>query len=136
MKKSVRYANFHITNAATKYALLVNGYTGTLADALKRHNRKNFATFNSDNDPHPTLNCASHLFGAWWFDNCHWSHLNGKYLSGGKMAIDRSDRIILIHTGILGTQMDLMDLPILWYLQKWNLEENYSNTLKNQWGKK
>ena len=100
MKKSVRYANFHITNAATKYALLVNGYTGTLADALKRHNRKNFATFNSDNDPHPTLNCASHLFGAWWFDNCHASHLNGKYFSGGKMAIDRSDRIILIHTGI------------------------------------
>ena len=78
----------------------MNGYTGTLADALKRHNRKKFATFDSDNDPHPTLNCASHLFGAWWFDNCHSSHLNGKYFSGGKMAIDRSDRIILIHTGI------------------------------------
>ena len=28
-KKSVRYANFHITNAATKYILHVNGYTGT-----------------------------------------------------------------------------------------------------------
>ena len=101
MKKSVRYANFHITNPATKYALLVNGTgTGTLADALKRHNRKKFATFDSDNDPHPTLNCASHLFGAGWFDNCHSSHLNGKYFSGGKMAINRSVRIILIHTGI------------------------------------
>ena len=100
IKKSVRYANFHITNAATKYTLFVNGYIGTLADALKRHNRKKFTTFDSDNDPHPTLNCASHLFGAWWFDNCHASHLNGKYFSGGKMSIDRSDRIILIHTGI------------------------------------
>ena len=50
IRKSVRYANFHINNAATKYTLHVNGYNGTLADAMKPLNRQKFSTFDSDND--------------------------------------------------------------------------------------
>ena len=62
IKKSVNYADFHITNAVAKYTLHVNGYTGTLADALKRHNRQKFCTFNSENDNRSTANCASEFF--------------------------------------------------------------------------
>ena len=100
VKKSVRYTNFHITNAASKYTLHVNGYTGTLADALKPHNRQKFSTFDSDNDSRSTANCASWLFGGWWFTDCHDSNLNGKYYSGGKMAIDYDSKNILIYTGV------------------------------------
>ena len=77
IKKSVRYANLHITTATAKYALHVNGYTGTLNDALKYHNRQKFSTFDSDKNSHSRNNCASQLFGRWWFKACHDSHLNG-----------------------------------------------------------
>ena len=40
IKTSVIYSNFLITNAVTKYTLHVNGYAGTLADALRLHNRQ------------------------------------------------------------------------------------------------
>ena len=100
IKKSAIYANFLITNAATKYTLLVNGYTGTLKDALKDHNRQKFSAFDSDNDSHPSVNCGSLLFSGWWFSNCHVSNLNGKYYSGGKMAFDIYNKNILIHSGI------------------------------------
>ena len=101
IKKSVNYADFHITNAVAKYTLHVNGYTGTLADALKRHNRQKFCTFNSENDNRSTANCASEFFlGGCWFANCFRTHLNGKYYSGGKMAIDVYSKNILINSGI------------------------------------
>ena len=100
IKKFVKYADFHITNAIAKYTLHVSGYTGTLNDALKRHNRKKFSTFDSDNDGYSPANCASFLFGGWWFDDCHECNLNGKYYSGGKMAIDYKSKNILIYTGI------------------------------------
>ena len=61
IKKSVRYSNLHITNAAAKYTLDVNGYNGTLIDTLKYHKREKFSTFDLDNDSHSTKNCASRL---------------------------------------------------------------------------
>ena len=100
IKKSARYLNFHITNAATKDTLPVNGYTSTLTDSLKYHNRQRFSTFDSDNDSHSTGNCASLLFGGWWFNACHNSHLNGKYCSGGKMALDIDSKNIIFNSGI------------------------------------
>ena len=55
IKKSVRYVNLHITNAAAKDTLHVNGYNDTLTD------REKFSTFDLDNDSHSTKNCASRL---------------------------------------------------------------------------
>ena len=100
IKKSVRYAHFHITNAAAKYTLHVNGYTGTLTDALKYLNRKKFSTFYSNNDSHSTKNSASRLSGDWSFVDCHATHFNGKYYSGGKMDIGANKEVNLIYDGI------------------------------------
>ena len=101
VKKFVRYSNFHITNAASKYNLHVNGFTGTLADALKGNNMNKFSTFGSGNDNRSDFNCASLCFGSWWFDNdCFGAPLNGKYYSGGKMAIVSHSKNILSYTGI------------------------------------
>ena len=99
IKKSVKYADFFIANAATMYTLHVNGYNGTLVDALKPQNRHNFSTFDSDNDIY-SKNCASVFSGGWWFTNCHQSNLNGKYYSAGKMSFDAHGKNILTSTGI------------------------------------
>ena len=58
IKKSVRSADFHIINAASKYILHVNGYTVSLSNALQQHNRQKLSTFDSDNDSISTFNCA------------------------------------------------------------------------------
>ena len=99
IKKSVKYAHFYINNADFNYTLHLNGFTGTLADAMKLNNNQKFSTFDSDNDNY-IGHCASAHFGGWWFDDCYHTHLNGKYYSGGKMAIDRDSNNILYATGI------------------------------------
>lgn len=44
------------------------------------HNNMPFSTYDRDND-RSSLNCAAHntLKGAWWYNNCWRSSLNGKY---------------------------------------------------------
>ena len=134
IKKSIKYLNFHIDNAATKYTLHVNGYTGTLKDALKRHNRQKFSTFDSDNDGSSTANCASKLFGGWWFFHCHDSNLNRKYYSGGKMAIDVNSQIILIFTGIhwYSNEFNGYTNSLIFTEIKFRKKLNYPDSLENQ----
>ena len=66
----------------------MNGFFGTLADVLKY-------TFHSDNDSSSTRHCASQYFGGWWFIGCYHTHLNEKYYSAGKMAINSYKNNIL-----------------------------------------
>ena len=41
-----------------------------------------FSTNNNDNDENPAGSCAQDYKGAWWYNFCHRSNLNGLYLSG------------------------------------------------------
>lgn len=52
-----------------------------VGDSLSYHNNMPFSTYNRDNDDRSGYNCAadSGLKGAWWFNNCWSSSLNGKY---------------------------------------------------------
>lgn len=38
-----------------------------------------FSTYDKDNDLNADENCAEKYKGAWWFNKCHTSHLNGEY---------------------------------------------------------
>ena len=41
-----------------------------------------FSTKDRDNDLHYGYSCAQHFKGAWWYNTCHHSNLNGLYLRG------------------------------------------------------
>ncbi|GFT61127.1 hypothetical protein NPIL_438631 [Nephila pilipes] len=53
------------------------------------HNNKKFTTKDKDNDIHKEGNCAVMCKGAWWYDSCHSSNLNGN------QALTEDDIIII-----------------------------------------
>ncbi|XP_061176260.1 fibrinogen-like protein A [Saccostrea echinata] len=78
-KAFAEYSTFYIGNEADKYRLTVSGYNGTAGDSLAWHNGMKFSTKDQDNDNWSSSNCASTWHGAWWYNECHKSNLNGAY---------------------------------------------------------
>ena len=75
------YSTFNVSNSSTEYILTVGGYSGTAGDSLTvNHNGRRFSTRDNDNDMWPD-NCAQYYTGAWWYNSCHNSNLNGRYFS-------------------------------------------------------
>ena len=81
------YSTFSISDGSTEYILTVGGYSGTAGDGLIpnplyshvwNHNGMKFSTRDNDND-NSGRNCANDFNGAWWFNSCFQSHLNGGY---------------------------------------------------------
>lgn len=47
-------------------------------DSLSYDNNMQFSTYDKDNDVDPT-NCAQIKRAGWWFTNCVYGNLNGRY---------------------------------------------------------
>ena len=77
-----KYTTFKVLDSSTNYTLNVAGYSGDAGDSLMAHNGQEFTTEDRDNDTYGPKNCAVLFHGAWWYEQCHHSNLNGKYLSG------------------------------------------------------
>lgn len=79
------YSHFWIESANNKFRLHVQGFTGNLVDSILRedskfnHNGMAFSTHDQDNDQNPTVNCALKYQGAWWYNDCYASNLNGRH---------------------------------------------------------
>ena len=81
------YSTFSIGNSTTEYTLSVGGYSGTAGDGLitddnsanHNHNGMKFTTRDNDNDDANDANCAQRFVGAWWYNKCRQSDLNGRY---------------------------------------------------------
>lgn len=86
------YSTFRIADESDKYRLTVAGFSdhaGNPGDSLDhsdagaKQNGKQFTTKDQDNDLSTADNCAVFYTGAWWFDKCYRSHLNGVYGTTG-----------------------------------------------------
>ncbi|XP_038059562.1 fibrinogen-like protein A [Patiria miniata] len=74
------YGQFGVSG--TNYQLTVGSYNdiSTAKDALtSKHNGMLFSTWDKDNDNYQAGSCAQDNYGAWWYDYCYLSNLNGKF---------------------------------------------------------
>ena len=82
--KNAQYRYFSVGDS-TNYKLRVGGYMAgpppAAGDSLGYHNGMQFTTRDRDND-RSSGSCATLRQGAWWYNNCVYSNLNGKYLRG------------------------------------------------------
>ena len=79
VKVYAKYGTFNIGDEQAQYRIEVGSYSGTAGDSLAYHNNMAFSTKDSDND-RASNNCAVLHTGAWWYNYCHRSNLNGQYL--------------------------------------------------------
>ncbi|XP_056014825.1 fibrinogen C domain-containing protein 1-A-like [Ostrea edulis] len=79
------YSAFQVGNESSKYLLTVSGYNGTAGDSLGRNDGKKFSTWDQDND-RSSNNCAVGYHGAWWYNKCSYSNLNGQYVGSALSA--------------------------------------------------
>ena len=81
-KRYAKYTTFEVLDSSRKYQLTVAGYSGNAGNGLAFQNGMNFSTKDQDNDRGSAEHCAQRYKGAWWYNHCHYSNLNGRYLSG------------------------------------------------------
>ncbi|KAL3866957.1 hypothetical protein ACJMK2_044201 [Sinanodonta woodiana] len=76
-----KYNVLDVKGIDEQYRIFVDGYSGTAGDSLSggRHSGHKFSTHDRDNDIYGASNCAQLNHGAWWYDSCHTSNLNGLY---------------------------------------------------------
>ena len=62
--------------------ILLLTFSGNSGNSLAFHRGMPFTTRDQDSDNHGRHNCAIKYKGAWWYNKCHHSNLNGLYLRG------------------------------------------------------
>ena len=85
-KESAEYGSFRITG--DDFTLQFDSYSAnstTKHDALTYHKGYMFSTWDKDNDYFWLKNCAEERKGAWWYNDCYRSNLNGLYYQGGSL---------------------------------------------------
>ena len=112
---SVRYAEystFEILSESDGYKLKVGGFSGDAGDSLSYHNGLMFSTKDHDQDL-AGKNCAEYYSGAWWYNLCHHSNLNGLYPVAGQVDPKYMSWFSLAGSqgGIIFSEMKLRYLP-------------------------
>ena len=77
--KYAHYDRFYLAGEDVNFALTVGSYSGTAGDELTLHSGHEFTTFDRDNDTWDRGNCAAKYTGAWWYESCLASNLNGQW---------------------------------------------------------
>ncbi|XP_025078915.1 angiopoietin-related protein 7-like isoform X2 [Pomacea canaliculata] len=78
------YSGFTVGNESTGFKLRVDNFTGGDAgDSLMYHNGQEFAT--KDHGRPRALTCALKYHGAWWYNDCYNSNLNGVYITNAPL---------------------------------------------------
>ncbi|EDV98287.1 GH23025 [Drosophila grimshawi] len=75
-----KYDNFIVGTEQESYALKSLGnYDGDVENAMRFNKGQKFSTSDRDNDNDPEVHCAEVFQGAWWYNSCGLSNLNGIY---------------------------------------------------------
>ncbi|XP_071792654.1 microfibril-associated glycoprotein 4-like [Asterias amurensis] len=85
-----RYDSFHVSDENDNYTLTIGTFTGTTKTGdsmIREHNGMPWSTYDNDND-NAEGNCAEIYHGAWWYNDCQTSNLNGPYRSNGYVGSD------------------------------------------------
>ena len=80
--KYATYSNFMVSNEINKYKMTLGGFNGgTLNDSFSYHAGQYFSTFDrdTDNNNQSFSYCSIYYKGAWWYNSCYYSNLNGEY---------------------------------------------------------
>ncbi|OXB74426.1 UNVERIFIED_CONTAM: hypothetical protein H355_002491 [Colinus virginianus] len=72
------YRDFAVGGPEDDFRLHLGAYSGTAGDALSYHAGSPFSTRDHDPRGRPRP-CAVAYTGAWWYRNCHYANLNGRY---------------------------------------------------------
>ncbi|GFS04239.1 ficolin-1 [Elysia marginata] len=72
------YNRFSLTGETKNYTITLGSYSGTAGDSLSYHNGMQFSTRDRDNDI-GSWHCAQRRDGAWWYNSCQRSNLNGRW---------------------------------------------------------
>lgn len=92
-KAYAQYSQFSISGPSDDYTLSIGGYMGTAGDSLGYRNGLKFSTKDRDNDVASSLHCAQDRHGAWWYESCTYSNLNGLYRLKGEEYYPYDDAI-------------------------------------------
>ncbi|KAJ8314495.1 hypothetical protein KUTeg_006645 [Tegillarca granosa] len=76
VRKFALYDNFKLDDASKNYKLNFDNYIGNAGDSFSYHKGNRFATFDNDHN-----GCSVGYSGAWWYNLCLYSNLNGLYNS-------------------------------------------------------
>uniref|UniRef100_A0A8C5R9R4 Fibrinogen C-terminal domain-containing protein n=1 Tax=Leptobrachium leishanense TaxID=445787 RepID=A0A8C5R9R4_9ANUR len=89
--KFATYRDFLIEDESKKYTLRYSSFIGgTAGDSLHVHKNQPFSTKDQKNE-NSDINCADTYRGGWWFEDCHYAHLNGEYLVGDQKVRSRGN---------------------------------------------
>ncbi|TMW39603.1 hypothetical protein DOY81_015317, partial [Sarcophaga bullata] len=81
--KYAKYDDFQVGNETENYKLKkVGSHSGNVGDSFSKHEGYEFTTKDRDNDIYDDQNCAITCVGAWWYNKCFYSNLNGDYRTG------------------------------------------------------
>ncbi|XP_066923489.1 fibrinogen-like protein A [Clytia hemisphaerica] len=84
-RQYAKYSLFRIDNELNAYKLHISGFSGNIGqDKMNYHNGMKWSTRDRDNDLRPAHDCAYDQRGAWWYNGCETSNLNGIYDSFNK----------------------------------------------------
>ncbi|GIX75739.1 techylectin-5A [Caerostris extrusa] len=82
-KRFALYDSFWIDDENNNYTIHIKGYSGDAGDSMNvKHDNQRFSTKDRDNDNLKDASCSQAYKGGWWYNACHDSNLNGRYLRG------------------------------------------------------
>ncbi|XP_075162636.1 uncharacterized protein LOC142235268 [Haematobia irritans] len=91
--KYAKYGIFSIGSEDELYELKeIGNYEGNAGDSFTQHKGNKFSTKDRDNDANEWDSCAEENMGAWWYENCQWSNLNGLYYTNGEIPKEEMGR--------------------------------------------